>query len=206
MLAQAHMCSQKVVREIVMGANEWYDHHDVNILDGEASSSNNTLFATPSLATSLKVIFSLSLIPPVSFALGLLLTGGMPMSMAIGIAVKAASVIYLINTLTVFLLGVALTRLAPLFGGSGRFEDGITASAYAFAGLWFSGPMLLVWPEKLQLWASIGFGAGVVFAFQRWPLIFRTPAKTSAGLIGLGVVVWVLIFLIVRSIIGPLFS
>lgn len=149
-------------------------------------------------------VLVVSLVPVVSILLGITLLPDLPMTTKIGIGLKVAVSMYILQLLIVVVLAGAVNIIASRFGGKADQLQAMKCAVYASTPLWISGVLLLFSPNSILFWMGAGFVGSVHVASKGWAKLMQVPPSQSATFLGAGVVSWIVIYLLVRTFVGPL--
>jgi Yip1 domain len=142
-------------------------------------------------AIFLSYVILLSAIPPVAYLLGAVFFGEQgtlfgTFETTMGTAVQDAVVRYLVGLASVFLLGVALDLLAPVFTGQSNRVQAMKVAAYASTPAWLFGALAIV--PKLGRYSVVGTLWMLYLVFLGAPPLMKVPADRAERIAGFGLV------------------
>lgn len=128
-------------------------------------------------------VLPLSAIPPAAYLLGAVLfqeqgTLFGTLETTVGAAVQDAVIRYLCGLLGVFLLGVALEMVAPVFSGQANRVQGLKVAAYASTPAWLFGILAIV--PRLGRYSIVGALWTLYLVYCGAPLLMKVPPERAA--------------------------
>jgi hypothetical protein len=106
---------------------------------------------------------------------------------------------YVLLLLSVFVLALLLSAVAPTFGGQKNDVQALKAAAYSNTSAWLGGAFSLIqalWPVK---W--IFYVYTFVLLFIGLPLVMKVPSQQSVAYSAVGVIIGFAMFLLVRALL-----
>ena len=127
-------------------------------------------------------VLPLSVIPPLSYLLGAVLFGEQgtlfgTFETTVGAAVQDAIIRYVCGLVSVFLLGLALDLLAPVFSGRGNRVQGTKVAAYASTPAWLFGLLAIV--PRLGRYSIAGTLWSLYLVYLGAPLLMKVPSERA---------------------------
>jgi Yip1-like protein len=96
----------------------------------------------------------------------------------VGAAVQDAVIRYLCGLAGVFLLGVALELVAPIFSGQANRVQGMKVAAYASTPAWLFGVLAVV--PRLGRYSIVGALWTLYLVYSGAPLLMKVPTERAA--------------------------
>jgi hypothetical protein len=159
---------QRAIRMLLQPRREW------ETINGEF---------TKAPAIFLSYVLPVSAIPPAAYVLGAVLfqeqgTLFGTLETTVGAAAQDAVIRYLCGLLGVFLLGVALELVAPVFSGQANRVQGIKVAAYASTPAWLFGVLAVV--PRLGRYSIVGAVWTLYLVYSGAPLLMKVPPERAA--------------------------
>jgi hypothetical protein len=179
---------ERARRMLVQPQREWA------VIDAEFTKVG-TIFRT--------FVLPLSVIPPLAYLLGAVIFGQQgtlfgTFETTVGAAVQDAVIRYICGLAAVFLLGLALDLLAPVFSGRGNRVQGTKVAAYASTPAWLFGVLAIV--PRLGRYSIAGTLWTLVLVYLGAPLLMKVPSERAAVFGLVAAVVAAAVFLLVEGL------
>ena len=136
-------------------------------------------------------VFLLSAIPPLACLLGAVIFSEQgtlfgTFETTVGVGVQDAVARYLLGIASVFLLGIALDLLTPIFSGQANRVQAMKVAAYASTPAWLFGALSIV--PKLGRFSLVGTLWMLYLVYLGAPLLMKVPTDRAERITGFGLV------------------
>lgn len=129
--------------------------------------------AEPNDAPAIRYIAVVALVPALArLAGGWLIGGYLPLLPALAGAVVA----YLLSFASVFVVALAIDRLAPRFKAQRGYSGALRLTAYSFTPVWLAGVMLLVPGASFLVLLGL---YGIYLMWTGMPVLMQSPAEKA---------------------------
>lgn len=155
----------------------------------EESTSTGALYAG--------YVAPLAAIPPIATVLGNLLFTG---ALSVGESVLIGVISFAIALVSVYVLGLIASKIAPSFGGKDDLGQGIKLVAYAYTAAWIAGVINLVPP--LALLSTIGGIYSLYLLYAGGAVTMAVPRDRVGGYTAVVILVAIGLYIVVGILIG----
>lgn len=143
----------------------------------------------------------LAAITPVASILGnLLFNGGLSFSASVAIGVVA----FAMALVSVYVLGLIASKIAPSFGGKDDLAQGLKLVAYAYTASWVAGIFSLV--PALALISMIGGLYSLYILYTGASAMMGVPRERSVAYTAVVILVAIGLYIVIATILGAVIA
>ena len=169
------------------------------VKDPVAYMSQNTGQTPPVNSLMINYVAVLALVPLVGRIIGdVLFYGGAGLGYSIG----GAIVSYILDIVSVFVIGIVIWKLAPSFNTSTDQAKSTVLAAYVYTPVFLIGILNIV--PALGYLAFLGLLYGLYILYRGLPILLNTPADKTVIYVVAVLVVSIIVLAIISLIIGGL--